>query len=985
MKKKLILSTTLFLSLILSACGGGREGSGSSSKTSSSTSESSQASSTSDTSFSSTSSSSGHDVNIFDFTFKNYDETTLQVVNVEKGGTAIYSGPTPTRPSTIEGYRYKFANQWTTTNGGSIIASLENIRSNQTVYAKYDLIEAKYTVNYYDRHGNLLMSYPDLAPNSNFPMYYGPDDDEDFQHYTENHMTYYFEGWDINNDGKKDSINKIKVNQDYYARPVYNSIPTQYEILFLDENGNLIANYYANYGTNLHAPEMSDEIIDERNIRTFLGWDINNDGEVDQLPEKVEGNLTAKAVYKIETRKYTITYYTENDHKEIYYVQEGEYEEHIIPPAPMEDTQPEEGYVHTHTGWHLFRPEGSHEIYMGLFSTGGSDWDDLVLNYNYFAVAEYENYFIQCSVTVYANEEQTEIAYQGSREYSSIFYTKSSDFEEPTKEATISRWYELIGYNVTYDPNYHGQFESNEVDFVEKDSYVFIFCDVTLTPVFETHLITKTVKFYEFNGSYWYESCSADIEAGTPAVYPNGTPVSVPSQFGRELVFDYWTSTIEPSFISGFPDFGDTPVTEDISLYAQYKSEYINFTVSYYNEDGTELLYTQNNVTYISTNIDAPNPSKDDDNEFTYTFSHWSETIGGSAFTIGGHSASFSVYAVFSRTLLYIFDNLYSNGYWNIATNGDSVYYFTGEKYDEYTRIEKDEFIYNDEKLSFTSYESNEDNRYGYASDGYCYNITDVNNITRVYDKKIQKLGKYFFLDDEGDLYCHNKFAPTTQVPGSGQSYVKLTAPTGVKFIDFADNSAFIIAVSTDHDLYAMGYNNFSYLGNGTTSSELQDYFTKIEVDDVKFASCYVGTQCAFALAEDGTLYGWGKNTRRNLGIGNDESKVLSVPTIITNEVKFKTIYVSHITNDFDVCAISIDGKYYCWGWNYYFELGVGNLTSTSYPVHVPIYDEDGVTEVEVLAVGNEWYYTTILASNNRMYSSYFSATSSRSNFVMIK
>ena len=51
-----------------------------------------------------------HTIKYYEVIFKNWDGTILQTVNVDSGGTAIYTGPTPTRPDE-DGYMYIF-NGW---------------------------------------------------------------------------------------------------------------------------------------------------------------------------------------------------------------------------------------------------------------------------------------------------------------------------------------------------------------------------------------------------------------------------------------------------------------------------------------------------------------------------------------------------------------------------------------------------------------------------------------------------------------------------------------------------------------------------------------------------------------------------------------------------------------------------------------------------------------------------------------------------------
>ena len=69
-------------------------------------------------------------------TFCDYNGTELKKVEVVKGGTATYTGTTPTRTADAN-YNYTFS-KWLTSKDGYIEADLTNVQSNMTVYALYN-------------------------------------------------------------------------------------------------------------------------------------------------------------------------------------------------------------------------------------------------------------------------------------------------------------------------------------------------------------------------------------------------------------------------------------------------------------------------------------------------------------------------------------------------------------------------------------------------------------------------------------------------------------------------------------------------------------------------------------------------------------------------------------------------------------------------------------------------------------------------------
>ena len=78
--------------------------------------------------------------NYYTVTFKNYDDSILHEAIVEEGGTAVYGGQTPSRPSNAE-FSFAFSG-WD--------QRLENITSDCVRIAQYDETYIEYTVRFYN-------------------------------------------------------------------------------------------------------------------------------------------------------------------------------------------------------------------------------------------------------------------------------------------------------------------------------------------------------------------------------------------------------------------------------------------------------------------------------------------------------------------------------------------------------------------------------------------------------------------------------------------------------------------------------------------------------------------------------------------------------------------------------------------------------------------------------------------------------------------
>lgn len=84
--------------------------------------------------------------------------------------------------------------------------------------------------------------------------------------------------------------------------------------------------------------------------------------------------------------------------------------------------------------------------------------------------------------------------------------------------------------------------------------------------------------------------------------------------------------------------------------------------------------------------------------------------------------------------------------------------------------------------------------------------------------------------------------------------------------------------LTDDGDVYAFGFNNRGPLGLGDEDSRTSA--VKIDaLDDFQIIAIENGNSTSFALAADGTLYGWGNNSNGQLGTGDQDERL--VPTVI--------------------------------------------------------------------------------------------------------
>lgn len=154
-----------------------------------------------------------------------------------------------------------------------------------------------------------------------------------------------------------------------------------------------------------------------------------------------------------------------------------------------------------------------------------------------------------------------------------------------------------------------------------------------------------------------------------------------------------------------------------------------------------------------------------------------------------------------------------------------------------------------------------------------------------------------------------------------------------------SQGQGYCAAVTKGGQLYMWGYNGFGQLGNGT--QEIRKEPVKVlEGTRIKEVELGTSNSChqSAAIAEDGSLYLWGKNTYGQLGTGDTDNR--TKPFKLDQLGRVKTV---RLGND-HTAAITEGGELYTWGRNNKGQLGDGTTTER----HEPVKILDDVVAVEV-------------------------------------
>ncbi|XP_042494560.1 ultraviolet-B receptor UVR8-like isoform X2 [Macadamia integrifolia] len=143
--------------------------------------------------------------------------------------------------------------------------------------------------------------------------------------------------------------------------------------------------------------------------------------------------------------------------------------------------------------------------------------------------------------------------------------------------------------------------------------------------------------------------------------------------------------------------------------------------------------------------------------------------------------------------------------------------------------------------------------------------------------------------------------------------------------------------------------------GRGSTDDELSPACVSALLG-IQIQGVAAGLWHTVCISVEGDVYAFGGNQFGQLGTGADQAetlpRLLDAPSLENKHAKIVSCGARHSA------VITEDGKVFCWGWNKYGQLGLGDVIDRNIPAQVPI---DGCL-VKNVACG--WWHTLVLAES---------------------
>jgi alpha-tubulin suppressor-like RCC1 family protein len=214
-------------------------------------------------------------------------------------------------------------------------------------------------------------------------------------------------------------------------------------------------------------------------------------------------------------------------------------------------------------------------------------------------------------------------------------------------------------------------------------------------------------------------------------------------------------------------------------------------------------------------------------------------------------------------------------------------------------------------------------------------------------------------IDSDGNLWAWG-WGGAGRV-GNGATTGNVTTPTqvstGTTYTAIAAGHTHSLAIDSDGELWAWGYDGNGQLGNGSTS--IDDITTPTQLSTgTTWTEITAGNNYSLALDAGGNIWAWGAASYGQLGNGASAGNITTPLQVSTG-----TVYTTVAAGTYHSLALDAGGNMWAWGYDDYGQVGNGSASAAN--VTVPEQTSTG-TVYAAIAAGN--YHSVAVDSNGNLW-----------------
>ena len=213
-------------------------------------------------------------------------------------------------------------------------------------------------------------------------------------------------------------------------------------------------------------------------------------------------------------------------------------------------------------------------------------------------------------------------------------------------------------------------------------------------------------------------------------------------------------------------------------------------------------------------------------------------------------------------------------------------------------------------------------------------------------------------LDATGAAYCwgNNSYGQLGNSATAGSVFANPTPAAvagGLTFTSLTAGHRHTCGLTAAGAAWCWGVNLYGQLGNPTNSGvEFEENTTPLPVSgNLTFTELSAGTEHTCGLTAQGVLYCWGNNFTGQLGRTENNNAILPNPT--PTPVDGGLTFAAFSPGASHTCGITSGGVVYCWGDNYFGQLGNPNNVAQENVAHPTPTVVQGVPAVVSIIAGN--------------------------------